>query len=172
MKTFLLVTVLIFSLSHSLSAQTFKNPDPALVEKAMNILDENLFARLEAGNANELAEWVTDQTHSEASGTTRMQSLNQFQSQFGIILQSGPDSPFGNIEGYDLIQQSALPGTDRYFRLLYMSYHRKAPLLWEVHFYVQHDGELSVTYFQFDGQNPFAYLTTPDMLIDQYYNRY
>ena len=153
-------------------AQTSRPVAAAHLDRAKEILANQLFARLEAGEADALAEWVTNQTHSEASGSTRMQSLNQFQSQFRMILNGGPGSPFGAMDGYDLIQQTALPGTNRYFRLLYMSYHQGAPLLWEVHFYVKPNDELAVTLFQFNGQNPFSYMTSPDMLIERYYSSY
>lgn len=166
------IVVLAFILSTSASAQSYKRPSAIAVLKAKTMLEEHLFPRLESGEADELAEWVTDQTHSEASGTTRTQSLSQFQTQFRMVLQGGPESPFGLMHGYDLIQEVSLPGTDRYFRLVYMTYHQRAPILWEVHFYVQPDDEVSVTYFQFNGQNPFVYLATPDMLIDMYYDKY
>jgi|SRR5690625_175482 len=167
------LAVLAASLSPlSIHAQTMRPIDPVHLDRANEILAEELFARLQAGEADALAEWVTDQTHSEASGTTRLQSLGQFQSQFRMILQGGANSPFGAMDGYDLIQQSTLPGTNRYFRLVYMSYHRGAPLLWEVHFYVKPDDDLAITYFQFNGQNPFTYMTSPDMLIERYYNPY
>ena len=160
---------IIYLLPASLSAQSIQPVDSEYIERAKDILATELFARLEAGETDELAEWVTEQTHSEVSGTTRIQSLNQFQSQFRMILTGEMDTPFGAIDGYDIIQVSTLPGTNRYFRLLYMSYHQRAPLLWEVHFYIKPNDELSITYFQFDGQNPFSYMTTSDMLIEQYY---
>lgn len=167
------LAVLVPSLSPlAVHAQTPRPVATAHLERAKEILATELFARLEAGEADALAEWVTEQTHSEVSGTTRMQSLNQFQSQFRMILNGGAGSPFGAMDGYDLIQQSTLPGTNRYFRLLYMSYHQGAPLLWEVHFYVKPDDDLAITLFQFNGQNPFAYLTSPDMLIERYYSSF
>lgn len=174
MKNCILVLVLIgSSLSpYLIHAQTMQPVDPAHIDQAKEILVEQLFARLQSGEADALAEWVTDQVHTEVSGTSRMQQFNQFQSQFRMILNGGPGSPYGEMDGYDLIQQSSIPGTNRYFRLLYISYHQAAPLLWEVHFYVKPDAELSITYFQFDGQNPFVYMTTSDMVIEQYYNSY
>lgn len=155
-------------------AQTpnYQRPNPEIVEQAKTIAADSVFTRLEAGKADELAEWVTDQVHSEASGTSRMQQLSQFQSQFRMIAQGPPQSPFGEMIGYDLLQESHLPGTNRYFRLTYMSYHQQAPLVWEMHFYVKPDDTPAMTYIQFNGQNPFAYMTTPDMLIENYYDSY
>jgi hypothetical protein len=129
-----------------------------------------VFARLQAGEAEALAEWVTDQVHSEASGTSRMQQLNKFKSQFNMVVEGGPQSPFGEMVGYDLLQESALPGTDRYFQFTYMTYQQEIPLVWEMHFCVTPEEKPMLTYIRFDGQNPFSYMTTPDMLIERYYD--
>lgn len=169
--TFFAVCTALF-LTQTAHAQTLGQPDPALVEQAKALVADSIFTRLNADQADALAEWVTDQTHSDASGVTRMQQLSQFQSQFRMIAASGPSNPFGEMDGFDLLQQSSLPGTDRYFRLTYMTYHDELPLVWEFHFYARPDGGLSMPYLQFSGQNPFTYLSTPDMLIERYYDSY
>ena len=125
-----------------------------------------MFARLQAGDADALAEWVVNETYSDGSGSTRIQTLSQFESQFRMMTQE--DGPFGEMDGYDLLQEDALPGTDRYFRLTYMSYHQEVALVWEIHFYVRPDGGLSIPYLQFNGQNPYVYLSTSDMLLPRY----
>lgn len=173
MRTLSALTLLVIVLgSGAARAQTIQPPDRVLLERAKGIVADSIFARLEAGQADELAEWVTDATHSEASGVTRLQQFNQFQTQFRMMTEEATNSPFGKMEGYDLLQEVALPGTDRYFRLTYMSYHQELPLVWEIHFYVRPDRTLSIPYLQFNGQNPFTYLSTPDMLIERYYNAY
>jgi len=153
-------------------AQTIERPDPSVIQEAKSIVADSIFARLKAGQSESLAEWVTDQVHTEASGNSRMQQLNEFRSSFDMIAQGPPESPFGEMVGFDLLQESALPGTDKYFRLTYMTYHQEVPLVWEVHFYVKPDGNPSLTMIRFDGQNPFSYMTTPDMLIERYYDSY
>lgn len=153
-------------------AQELGNLDPEAVEEAKSIAVDSIFAHLKEGQGDMLANWITDQVHSGASGTSRMEQVNKFKSQFSMITQGSPESPFGEIDGYDLIQKSRLPGTDRYFRLTYMTYHREAPLVWEMHFYVRPDGETGLNYIQFNGKNPFTYMTTSDMLIENYYSMY
>lgn len=167
----LFIVVFLFTAS-PLNAQSFKSPDRAHLSQAKEVILDSVFTRLNPEEADELAEWMVDQVHSDASGSNRVQQINQFQSQFRMIVQDGPDSPFGEMDGYDLLDETALPGTDRYFRLTYMTYHNRAPLVWEFHFYVTPTDELSLAFVNFEGQNPFSYMTTPDMLIQQFYNRY
>ena len=76
----------------------------------------------------------------------------------------------GKMDGFDLLKESILPGTNRYFRLTYMTYHEGAPLLWEFRFYVKPDGKPKLTYVSWNDKNPFEYLTSPEMLIDQWYS--
>lgn len=168
---FLLATCLLIPFDAT-AQTTYQRPNPELVEEAKSVVKDSIFARLRTGEVEALAEWLTDQVHSPASGTPRMKQLNQFRSEFQMIAQNPPDSPFGDMDGYSLLQESHLPGTSRYFRLTYMTYHQEAPLVWEVHFYVTPDESPVLTFVQYNGQNPFSYMTTPDMLIEEYYNAY
>lgn len=167
--TLLLACTLLFTVPTGAHAQGMNGPELGALEAAKGIVADSIFARLEAGEADALAEWITDQLHSEASGTSRLQQLSNFQSQFRMIAQGGPKTPFGQMEGFDMIQKTALPGTDRYFRLVYLTYHESIPLVWEFHFYVRSGGDVKLSYFKFDGKNPFEYLSTPDMFIENYY---
>src|SRR6056297_1156906 len=99
--TFFAVCTALF-LTQTAHAQTLGRPDPALVEQSKALVADSIFTRLNADQADALAEWVSDQTHSDASGVTRMQQLNQFQSQFRMIAASGPSNPFGEMDGFDL----------------------------------------------------------------------
>lgn len=153
------------------SAQTnVQRPSPEWIDRGKAIVKDSVFARLERNEPNELATWLTDELHTATSGTPKMQQENNFRSSFQMITQDPPDSPFGALDGYDLLQESHLPGTNRYFRLTYMTYHQEAPLVWEFHFYVTPEEDVNLTYFQFNGENPFAYMSTSDMLIEGYYD--
>lgn len=153
------------------TAQTnLQRPNPEWVEDAKGIVQDSVFARLERNEPNELATWLADALHTPTSGTPKMQQENNFRSSLQMVTQNPPDGPFGSLDGYDVLQESHLPGTNRYFRLTYMTYHQEAPLVWEFHFYVTPEENVRLTYFQFNGENPFAYMSTSDMLIERYYD--
>lgn len=154
------------------TGQHIQRPDQLHLDQARAIVADSVFQRLSDKHADELAVWVIEQIHTDASGTTRTQLLSEFQSQFRLIVDDGPTNPFGELDGYDLLQEVALPGTKRYFRLLYMTYHQRTPLVWEFHFYVKPDGDLALTFLHFTGGNPFEYMSTSDMLIERFYSPY
>lgn len=147
-------------------AQAPDTLDRAAVDTAKSIVADSIFARLRAGEVDSLAIWVTDQLDASAMGRSRRQRISEFRSQFSVVSQQGPLSRFGPMTGYDLLQETALTGTDRYFRLTYMTYHEEAPLVWELHFYVKPDGTPVLNYLEFTGDNPFAYMNTPDSSPD------
>lgn len=171
MKTLFALTIIITYLltATSAEAQNFHSPDRELVAKARATVVDSVFARLDAGEADELSEWLVDQIHTDASGNTREEQLAQFLSQFRMIVKDEPNNPFGKLDGYDLLQEAALPGTHRYFRLTYITYHTRSPLIWEFHFYVTPEEDLSMVLFNFSSHNPFDYMSTPDMYMQELY---
>ncbi len=147
-----------------------KPPKPESLKSAREMVD-NLFADLEAGKSQKIAEWITDQVGYTWDASTRVQKINEFKSQLDIVMISPPASSYGELDGYDLIDESYLPGSDRYFRLTYLSYHEGAPLIWEFRFYVKPDGKTTLNAIQWDDKNPFEYMSTVDMLLNRYYDR-
>ena len=129
----------------------------------------NLFEDLKAGKSQEIAEWIASQIGYNWDATTKVQQTNEFKSQLDIILINPPASSYGSLDGYDLIDESYLPGSDRYFRRTYISYHEGAPLIWEFRFYVKPDGTTTMNAIQWEAQNPFEYMSTSDMLLNRWY---
>lgn len=147
-------------------AQAPDTLDRDVVEEAKAIVADSIFARLRAGEVDSLATWVTDQLDASAMGRSRRQRISEFRSQFSVVTQQGPMSRFGPMGGYDLLQETALTGTDRYFRFTYMTYHQEAPLVWEFHFYVTPNGDPVLNYFEFTGDNPFDQVAPTTTSID------
>ena len=158
--------------SQSINVNRYASVETKYVELAKQIVADSVFARLENEEPDELAEWIVNQTGYMLDGAERLQKINEFRTQFGTILLPPPEGPVGAIEGYELLQEDSLPSSDRYFRLVYLSHHQRAPLIWEYHFYITSTGEVLLNLFLFNGGNPFDYLSTSDMLLNQYYNTY
>lgn len=128
----------------------------------------DLFARLKEGKTEAVAEWIVAETAYTRDSATRLNLRNDFKSKLDIALAGPPVSPFGKLTGYDLLDESYLPGSDRYFRLVYISYHEGAPLLWEMRFYVKADGKATLNYLTWSDKNPFEYLSTPEIMLPRW----
>ena len=132
---------------------------------------EQLFENLEAGKNEVIAQWIVDQVGYAWDAATRIQNLNNFKSKLDILRVSPPESSHGKLGGYDLLEESYLPGSDRFFRTTYLSYHEGAPLIWEFRFYVTPEDKLTLNYIKWDPGNPFEYLAKSDMQLERWYKR-
>lgn len=157
-----------------LTAQKFnsdeKIPDVNVLSEAHDLV-QNLFKELSDGKSEKIANWIVEQIGYNWDVTTKIQQASDFKTKLDIILIDPPESAYGKLDGYDLISESYLPGSDRYFRLTYISYHMGAPLMWEFRFYVKPDGEISLNYISWAETNPFEYLSTNDMLLPLWYKK-
>lgn len=130
---------------------------------------DGLFANLKAGKNEEIAKWLVEQVGYAWDAQTKIKNMNEYKAKLDMILLSPPAAQYGKMSGYDLIEESSLPGTDRYFRLTYVSYHEGAPLVWEFRFYVKPDGKLALSSCGWSDKNPFEYLSTGDMQLLRWY---
>jgi len=146
------------------------SPSATAVSEAQKMV-EKLFTNLKEGKSEEIAKWLVDQIGYAWDAATRVKNVNDYKSKFDMILLSPPANQYGKLSGYDLIEESALPGTDRYFRLTYITYHEGAPLVWEFRFYVKPDGDLALSACGWSDKNPFEYLSTGDMQLLRWYGR-
>lgn len=126
---------------------------------------KNLFTHLEKGETQKIADWIITEIGYVFSEAERVTKRNDFKSKLDLILAGPPASPYGRIDGYDLISQSNLPGSDRYFRYTFISYHQGAPLMWTFRFYVKPDGSVALHFVTWSETDPFEYLSTPSMLL-------
>ena len=133
-------------------------------------MTEGVFAKLKAGKTEDLAKWIVNEVGGSWDASTKISKTNDFRSKMEIILVSPPAGVYGKLDGYDLIDESYLPGSDRYFRMVYISYHEGAPMIWEFRFYVKPDGEVAVHQLQWSEKNPFEFMSTGDMLLPRWYD--
>jgi hypothetical protein len=149
-----------------------KNVTPSAVAvSAAYKLAEGLFENLKAGKNDDIAKWLVEQVGSSWDAQTKVKNAADYKSKLDMILISPPSGTYGKLDSYDLIEESALPGTDRYFRLTFITYHEAAPLIWELRYYVKSDGKVALKYCGWSDKNPFEYLSTSDMQIQRWYER-
>jgi hypothetical protein len=126
---------------------------------------ENLFADLKIGKSEKMAKLIAEEIGYAWDDSTKRESVNAFKSDFDLILRDPPAAKYGKLQGYDLIDESFLPHSNRYFRLVYISYHEGAPLIWEFRFYVKPNGKIALNNIVWSEKNPFEYISTSDMLL-------
>jgi hypothetical protein len=119
---------------------------------------------LASGNTEEAARWISSELGYAQDDDGRQQMLETFRTKLDALLVTPPASPYGRISGYDLVDESYLPNSTRYFRLIYITYHEGAPLLWEFRFYVRPEGHVALENVEWSEKNPFEYMSTPDKL--------
>ena len=142
---------------------TTKTPSrEALYEAHKDCAD--LFASLSNGNTEEAARWITDEVGYTRDDEAKQQMRDSFRQKLDSVIASPPASPYGKLSGYDLLEESYLPNSPRYFRLAFISYHEAAPLVWEFRFYARPDGHVALENVEWSEKNPFEYMATPEML--------
>jgi hypothetical protein len=144
-----------------------KPPAPETVAEAKAIV-AGVFNDLEQGRSEKIASWIVDEIGYNWEASKKVQMISEYRSKLDIILLSPPDSPYGPMDGYDLLDEGFLAGTDRFFRLIYMTYHVGAPLIWEYRFYVTSGGELKLNYIGWSEDNPFEYMSQSDKLLTRF----
>jgi hypothetical protein len=128
----------------------------------------DMFAKLKDGQSEAIAAWIVEQVAFSRDEASKLNLKNDFRSKLELVLANPPVSPYGTLAGYDLVDEAYVPGSDRYFRLTYMTYHQRAPLLWEFRFYVKPDGVVSLHYISWNETNPFEFLATSDMMLPRW----
>jgi hypothetical protein len=170
----LILTVVALTALRSAGAQQVtpqvKTPNAAAISAAYKVA-EGVFAKLKDGKTEEIAKNIVDQLGNAWDASTRVKNTNEFKSKLDMISISPPEGAYGKLSGYDLIEESSLPGTDRYFRLTWITYHEGAPMIWEFRFYVKPDGKVALHYCGWSDKNPFDYLSTADMQLLRWYQR-
>src|SRR5713226_9401819 len=132
-KFYFLALTLSILLPLNIAAQSFK---PGVKTPSLEALTAarkacaDLFSNLAAGKTEEIATWITNELGYTRDPASKMTLRNDFKSKFDLVTASPPVTPYGKLSGYDLIEEAYLPNSNRYFRMIYISYHEGAPLIW------------------------------------------
>ena len=140
-----------------------KTPSRESLADAHKVCGEFL-GYLSTGNTEEAARWISSELGYAQSDDERQQMQDSFRNKFDALLVTPPASPYGRLSGWDLVDESYLPNSTRYFRLIYITYHEGAPLLWEFRFYVRPEGHVALENVEWSEKNPFEYMSAPDKL--------
>jgi hypothetical protein len=150
----------------TIAAQSFKpdakTPSPEALAAAHKVCTD-VFSNLAAGKTEEIATWITDELGYTSDAASKMTMKNNFKSKLDLVIASPPVTPYGKLSGYDLLDESYLPNSSRYFRFVFISYHEAAPLIWEFRFYVKPDGKVALNHVEWSEKNPFEYMSCPEM---------
>jgi hypothetical protein len=125
---------------------------------------QEFLQNLSSGNTEEAARWISSELGYAQDDDGRQTMMETFRTKLDALLVTPPASPYGKIYGYDLVDESYLPNSARYFRLIYITYHEGAPLVWEFRFYVRPEGHVALESVEWSEKNPFEYMSAPDKL--------
>jgi hypothetical protein len=125
---------------------------------------QDFLQNLSSGNTEEAARWIASELGYAQDDDGRQQMMETFRGKLDALLVTPPASPYGKISGYDLVDESYLPNSAHYFRLIYITYHEGSPLLWEFRFYVRPEGHVALENVEWSEKNPFEYMAAPDKL--------
>ena len=163
MSLFLLNIVL----GQSISAQNvdiLNTPKKEYIDAA-KVIASQIFDDLQKGLITKVVDNVIDEIGFSWDDSRKMTARNQYLSTLNIIFMKSPKGSYGNLEGYDLIEVGLIPGSSRYFRHIYMTYHENNVLIWQFRFYVNSAGKVKLNYIEWSDKNPFEYLGSSEMFI-------
>jgi hypothetical protein len=159
----LVLMIFIISLQNTIAQQVDlkKAPKNEIIESAKGIA-EVFFDDLINNRHEKLADFIINSVGYNLNETEKSKMRIDFINKFEIISTAPPQGTHGQLNGYDLIDESSIPGSDRYFRHTYLTYHVGNVVIWEFRFYVDKDHKVLLNYIGWSDNNPFEYLSTPD----------
>ncbi|ALO14562.1 hypothetical protein L21SP5_00894 [Salinivirga cyanobacteriivorans] len=144
-----------------------KVPKLEYLKTAKNMASD-FFQRLKEKDHEANADFIIDNLGSAWDESKRISERNDYLNKFQLISIKPPQGVYGDLDGYDLIEQGFLRGSDRYFRHTYMAYFEGNYLIFEFRFYVDGNEKVTLDYIGWSEKNPFEYMSTSDMLLPKY----
>jgi|OpeIllAssembly_1097287.scaffolds.fasta_scaffold20514_2 hypothetical protein len=165
---FSIITIMISN--YEVTAQNLdlqKTPKQVYLDSAKKMA-KGLFDDLKNGEHKKIAEFIVENLGKTWDESKKIQTRNDYLGKFEIISLRPPKGVYGDLTGYDLIEEGFLLGSDRYFRHTYLTYHEGSILIWEFRFFVDVKGAVTLHYIGWSDKNPFEYMSTSDMLLPKY----
>lgn len=169
-STILLSVVLTLFICLNADAQaSMAKKTPKMEElKQADAIAKRFFELLKKNEIKALSEYIVEGLGSSWDDTKKIQARNDYTSKFEMIALRPPKGVYGIFDGYDMIEQGFLFGSDRYFRNTYIGYFEESVLLFEFRFYVNSKNKVMLNYVGWSDKNPFEYMSTSDMLLPKY----
>lgn len=168
----LILFILIHLSDASLNAQYLdltKVPKAEFLNEAKKIAN-TFFENFKNKKLSENADFIVNSLGETWDESKKIAQRNDYLAKFEIISLKPPKGVYGELDGFDLIEQGFLKGSDRYFRHTYIGYHEGSILIYEFRFYVDNKNKVQLHYIGWSEKNPFEYMSTPDMLLPKYDN--
>jgi hypothetical protein len=169
-----LILLLLASTCLSVQAQIHRHSDRKPTQEAIQAaykLADQVFTNLKVNKTQEVADWMVAEIGKTWDASTKLRNTNEYKSKLDAIAISPPAGTWGKLDGYDLIDETYLPGSDRLFRLVYISYHEGAPVLWEFRFYVTNTRDVTLNALAWIVKDPFEFLAEGRMLVNRFYDK-
>jgi len=173
MKTLSKLLILCFLIQFSINSIQAQGLDLKKVPKQEH-LDEGkkiastFFENLKKKEFNTNAEFIVNSIGKSWDETKKISQRNDYLAKFELMNLPPPKGIYGEMDGYDLIEQGFIKGSNRIFRHTYIGYHEGSFLIYEFRFYVNSLGKVSLHYIGWTDKNPFEYMSTPDMMLPRY----
>ncbi len=166
----MLALIAIIVTSNTLSAQKnyLRNEPKAEHLAEARAIAEHIFENFMQDKITDIAEYIVDHIGFTWNPVKRISELNDYKAKLEMMKVGPPNGVYGEMIDYDMIEEGFLPGSARYFRHTYLTYHEASLLTWEFRFYVGKNDELRLHYIGWSETNPFEYMSTSDMLLPLY----
>lgn len=138
-----------------------KTPKPEVVASAKEVA-KVFFDDLKNNRHEKLVDYIIEGVGYNLDTSEKSKMRIDFLEKFKIISTAPPQGTHGPVSGYDMIEASFVPGSDRYFRHTYLTYHEGNAVIWEFRFYVDNYQKVLLNYIGWSDKNPFEYLSTPE----------
>ena len=168
-KTYVFILVLIAGINFCQSQvlDLRKTPTEQSLKEANKIV-KTFFENLKNKNHEKNVDYIVENIGFTWDESKKISTRNEYLNKFQIMDIKPPKGFYGDFQGFDIIDQGVLPGSDRYFRNTYLAYFEQSVLIFEFRFYVTQDKKVRLNYIGWSEKNPFEYMSTADMLFSRY----
>ncbi len=141
--------------------------DKQIADKQVNEFVVKFFDDLKNKRTEKIARMIVEETGYYLDEDTKEKTKNDYRTKLDSIFIEPPNGRYGDFYEYNLINTSYLPGSNKYIRLYYISYHLGTPLTWEFRFYIRPKGDLSLNHISWNEKNPFDCFSSPDLIWEE-----
>jgi hypothetical protein len=172
MKIYISIFIIVFLFSPLyIIAKTISDsrmsPEKGIVNNQVNEFIGEFFDELENKQTEKIAWMIVEEIGYYLDESEKEETRNEYKANLDKIFIEPPKGKYGRCYGRNLINKSYLPGSNRYLRLYYISYHSGTPLLWEFRFYIRPKGELSLSHISWSEKNPFECFSSLDLIWEE-----
>lgn len=167
---FIFIIVFLFSPLYIIAKTTpdsRMSPEERIIDNQVNEFVVKFFDDLKSKRTEKIARMIVEEIGYSWDESEKEKTKNKYRANLDKIFIEPPNGKYGEYYGTNIITSSYLPGSNRYLRLYYISYHSGAPLVWEFRFYIRPKGELSLNHISWSEKNPFECFSSLDLIWEE-----